>query len=183
MMRWAWLAAAVASCDFAGAAALWRSMHLIASPPPPPLPCPPPCSHVFNRSKDCGKCIKLRGTNGKGKWTIVKVVDECASCKGKHDVDLSIPALKSSTGYRWDRKVSGGPAAAGLPCRPARPRLPPPSIGSLTRLAPSLPCTGRRVEVCLVQQRPQADGRRRQDLPRHRPPHRGVEREPPSHPC
>lgn len=122
---------------------------------------------MFNRSKDCGKCIKLRGTNGKGKWTIVKVVDECgerarllrppagsalsahahapagpgcarllcaclrsaaavqrwprrltrrppsppspralsaASCRGDHDVDLSIPALKSSTGYRWDRK-------------------------------------------------------------------------------
>ena len=38
-------------------------------------------------------------------WVIVKIVDECASCKGDWDIDLSIPALDKATGYEWDRKT------------------------------------------------------------------------------
>ncbi len=29
---------------------------------------------------------------------------ECASCKGKGDVDMSTKALEEATGYNWDRK-------------------------------------------------------------------------------
>jgi hypothetical protein len=34
----------------------------------------------------------------------VMVVDECASCAGNGDVDLSTDALKEATGFSWDRK-------------------------------------------------------------------------------
>jgi hypothetical protein len=33
------------------------------------------------------------------------VVDECAvGCNGDGDIDMSIPGLKASTGFAWDRK-------------------------------------------------------------------------------
>lgn len=39
---------------------------------------------MFDRDRDCGKCIRLRGVEdgASGDWVVVKVVDECASCEG-----------------------------------------------------------------------------------------------------
>lgn len=63
-------------------------------------------SHVFDRKHHCGRCIKVRGTEGDspGKWVKLMIVDECASCEGDGDVDMSVRGLKESTGYGWDRK-------------------------------------------------------------------------------
>lgn len=63
-------------------------------------------SHVFDRQEHCGKCIKVRGTedDAPGEWVTLKIVDECASCEGDDDVDMSVRALKKVTGYGWDRK-------------------------------------------------------------------------------
>lgn len=48
----------------------------------------------------CGDCIKVCGSKG---CTVVKVIDQCASCSCG-DVDLSTDALQATTGYDWDRK-------------------------------------------------------------------------------
>lgn len=34
-------------------------------------------SHVYDRERDCGKCLKVRGTeeDAPGDWIIVKIVD------------------------------------------------------------------------------------------------------------
>lgn len=63
-------------------------------------------SHVFDRKQHCGKCIRVRGTeeDAPGRWVTLMIVDECASCEGDGDVDMSKRALKRSTGYEWDRK-------------------------------------------------------------------------------
>lgn len=63
-------------------------------------------SHVFDRKKHCGRCIKVRGTEGDapGDWVKMMIVDECASCRGDGDVDMSKRALLGTTGYSWDRK-------------------------------------------------------------------------------
>ncbi len=63
-------------------------------------------SHSFDDSM-CGKCIKVRGVehDAPGEWVTIMIVDECASCEGKHDVDMSTRALEESTGYSWDRKT------------------------------------------------------------------------------
>lgn len=82
------------SCQFGHLADRWETYYAA-------LP-----SQVFDRDEHCGRCIRLRGTNADapGKWVTVKVVDECASCAGDNDVDLSSRALKEATGYGWDRK-------------------------------------------------------------------------------
>lgn len=63
-------------------------------------------SQVFDRDRDCGKCIRVRGTehDSPRKWVKLVVVDECASCPGDGDVDMSTSGLKKATGYSWDRK-------------------------------------------------------------------------------
>ncbi|KAL4856403.1 hypothetical protein ACK3TF_003202 [Chlorella vulgaris] len=48
----------------------------------------------------CGDCIKVCGSKG---CTVVKVIDQCASCSCG-DVDLSTDALQATTGYEWDRQ-------------------------------------------------------------------------------
>jgi hypothetical protein len=82
------------SCQFGRLPARWEKYYAA-------IP-----SHVYKRERDCGKCLKIRGTekDAPGDWVIVKIVDECASCKGNGDVDLSTTALKEATGYSWDRK-------------------------------------------------------------------------------
>ena len=81
-------------------------------------PCPPPPqkyyaaipTFVFDKSEHCGRCIKVQGLerDSPDGWTVMKIVDSCASCKGRHDVDMSIDALEDATGYDWDRKVRRG---------------------------------------------------------------------------
>lgn len=63
-------------------------------------------SHVFDRKNHCGRCIRIKGVedDAPGKWVKAMIVDECASCHGDGDVDMSIRALKECTGYGWDRK-------------------------------------------------------------------------------
>ena len=62
-------------------------------------------SRVFDRAGHCGRCVRVRGTEGDapGRWVTAMIVDECASCAAD-DIDLSTRALKASTGYSWDRK-------------------------------------------------------------------------------
>jgi len=63
-------------------------------------------SQVFDRDRDCGRCISVRGTepDAPQEWVKLMVVDECASCGGDGDVDMSISGLKDASGYAWDRK-------------------------------------------------------------------------------
>ncbi|KAI3435837.1 hypothetical protein D9Q98_001895 [Chlorella vulgaris] len=64
----------------------------------------------FDRSKDCGRCVRVRGTESDAPtnaWYKVMIVDSCASCNGRgeeNDIDFSTDALKAITGYSWDRK-------------------------------------------------------------------------------
>ncbi|PSC68371.1 polyribonucleotide nucleotidyltransferase [Micractinium conductrix] len=82
------------SCQFGTLDSKWETLYAA-------LP-----SQVFNKDEDCGKCIKVRGTepDAPGKWVTIMVVDECASCEGDGDVDFSDVALEKITGYNWDRK-------------------------------------------------------------------------------
>lgn len=62
-------------------------------------------SHTFSKGM-CGRCIRVQGTesDAPGTWVKLMVVDECASCKGDGDVDMSKRGLQDATGYTWDRK-------------------------------------------------------------------------------
>jgi hypothetical protein len=59
-------------------------------------------SYKYFDMDKCGTCVRARSTDGGGDWTTLMIVDECASCEGEHDVDMSETAFTAATGLVWD---------------------------------------------------------------------------------